>query len=221
MSDSIQEQIHVQAFATRSARSEAMQKQLVEILARIDDDPAVSAAHEKLESAKAELAHLRLAHTRLTQETQKLSREISTVTTAIEMKIVAGTSAGNFMDELGRKEAEHRLSTRAYQRLVERLLPQAEIDELRKSTEHLLAKARSARQEAAARIERTAKLMAEAAEFEGNITFDAANTLSGVLFEHAAQLETQADNLRRRAAERIEKHERILQELESIKVLRG
>lgn len=39
--------------------------------------------------------------------------------------------------------------------------------------------------------------MAEAAEFEGHIAFDPANTLSGALIAHAEELELQADHHRR------------------------
>lgn len=221
MSEFTSQTIEVEAFASSTQRSEAMQRQLVDILARIDAIPEVAASLQVLESAKARLAGLRQAQTRLMRSTHQMSRELTEFSAKAEESIIAGADTGKFVAALQKKEAEHRLASRAHQRLVERALPEAEIGELHVNATHLLAKARATRQEAAARIERTAQLMAEAAEFEGHISFDAGNTLSGALTAHAEEMESQADNYRRWAAERTEKHEKILRELESIQVLRG
>lgn len=198
-----------------------MQHQLVEILSRIDATAEVVSTHLKLEAIQTKMETLRQSQTRLAQETHQLSKQLSALSEQSEVEVIFGTEVRDLADSIRQKESEHRLSTRAHQRLVERMLPETEIQELIHSANHLAAKARATREEAAARIEQTAKLMAKAAEFEGHISFDSANTLSGALIAHAEEMEMQVDNYRRWASEREEKHQRILRELESIQLLRG
>lgn len=211
--------IAVSAFADPAERSGAMQAQLREILERVENSDAVAQAAGRHEKAVDRAAFLKQAQVRLMQDMQKLGRQLAEAHRAAEDAVIAGETPD--LARLARQEAEHRLVSRAHQRIVERLLPEADIEELLANANLLAARARALRAEAEARIAKTAQLMAEAAEFEGHIAFDPANTLSGALLAHAMELETQVDNHRRWAAERSDKHEQRLREIESIQLLRG
>lgn len=143
MSEFTSQTIEVEAFASSAQRSEAMQRQLVDILSRIDAVPEVAASRQELESAKSRLAGLRQAQTRLMRSTHQMSRDLSEFSVKAEEAIIAGSDTGKFSITLQKKEAEHRLASRAHQRLVERALPEVEIVELKANAAHLLAKARA------------------------------------------------------------------------------
>lgn len=196
-----------------------MQAQLREILERVEASEAVAQAAERHENALRRANFLKQAQIRLMQDMQSLGRRLTEAGRAVEDAIIA-SEVPDFAT-LSALEIEHRMVSRAHQRIVERLLPEADIEELLAHANLLASRAKTIRAEAEARIARTAQLMAEAAEFEGHIAFDPANTLSGALLAHAAELETQVDNYRRWAAERSDQHEQRLREIESIQLLRG
>ena len=106
--------------------------------------------------------------------------------------------------------------TRANSRILEHLLPRAEIAELKRAAEHLTAKATALREAAAERIQKTAQMMAEAVEHEGGIVFDSMNTLSGEMQRQASELEGQAANYLNWAREREERYLQIAKQLQSI-----
>ncbi len=212
--------VEVTTFRGPAERSEAIQAQLREILARIDAAPEVVAAQKALDIAKERHASLKQSQIRLMATMRELGKQLALEQRAAEEAMIESGST-EMLAGLGHLEAEHRLVSRANQRLVERMLPESEIVELSASGDQLASLARAVREEAHSRMEKTARLMAEAAEFEGHISFDPANTLSGALTAHAEELEAQADNHRRWAAERLEKHEQTLREIESIQLLRS
>ena len=116
-------------------------------------------------------------------------------------------------------ETEHRFVSRANNRILEHLLPQAEIAELNRAAEHLSAKAYAVREAALLRIQKTAQMMAEAAEYEGGIVFDSQNTLSGEMQAQASEFERQAANYRNWAREREEQYLKLARELESMRTI--
>jgi hypothetical protein len=211
--------IAVSAFADPAQRSGAMQAQLREIFERVEASEPVAQAARRHEQAVSRASFLKQAQVRLMQEMQSLGRQLNELSRAAEDAVIAGESAD--LDTLARREQEHRLVSRSHQRIIERLLPEADIEELLAHAHLLAARAKALRVEAETRIAKTAQLMAEAAEFEGHISFDPANTLSGALIAHAVELETQVDNYRRWAGERSDKHAQRLREIESIQLLRG
>lgn len=211
--------IAVSTFADPDARSGAMQSQLREILERVETCEPVALAGSRHRQTVDRSAFLKQAQVRLMRDMQGLGRQLAESGRAAEDAVIAGEKAD--LATLAKHEMEHRLVSRAHQRIVERLLPEADIEELLANANHLAARAKAIRAEAEARIAKTAQLMAEAAEFEGHIAFDPANTLSGALLAHAAELEAQVDNHRRWAGERSDRHEQRLREIESIQLLRG
>ena len=211
--------IAVSTFADAAERDGAMQAQLRDLLDRVDQVAAVSNATRVLDECRDRSSNLKKSQVRLMRRMQDLGRDLSDAARSAEDSVIEEGEPD--LSRLTQLEVEHRIVSRAHQRLVERLLPEVEIAELTAIAAQLAARAKAVRLEAETRIARTAKLMAEAAEFEGHIAFDPANTLSGALFAHAAELETQCDNHRRWASERTEKHELRLREIESIQLLRG
>ena len=101
------------------------------------------------------------------------------------------------LDTYVRLEAEHRATLRASERVVERLLPVAEINAMELQAEEFVAHARELRRVADERMKITARLLADAAEHEGEIAFDPRNTVSGMLTAEADELERVALDNRR------------------------
>src|SRR6185369_2266928 len=106
-------------------------------------------------------------------------------------------------------EREHSVVTEAVVEIGEHLLPTAEVAELRAAAEFCSTQAKALREVTADRMDKTQKLMASAAEHEGEITYDPARTVSGVLLAQANQLEIEAANRRRIAHEREEEYLRV------------
>jgi hypothetical protein len=96
---------------------------------------------------------------------------------------------------------------------VERLTPEAEMAHLEATAEVFLAHARELRRIAEERIRHTARLMADAAQHEGEIVFDPRKTVSGLLTLHAEELERRAADHLRWADEKRRQHERLLEEI--------
>jgi uncharacterized protein (UPF0147 family) len=177
--------VAVQAHSSPKAQSEATQKQLRQILTRLDQSGPVGEARKAMEAAKARIASLRQAQTRLMQTASTLPRNLRAAAASAQNELIEGDGLERALVEpaveIAGLEAQYRLVLSASERLAEQSLPTAEIDELRRTSDHLLAQAKALRQESAQRIAKTAKMIAEAAQFEGNITFNASETLSGVL----------------------------------------
>lgn len=122
--------IEVSTYAGHAERSGAMQAQLRDILARVDSSDIVANAIASLEQARTLAQHLKQAQVRLMRRMQDLSRTLGDTQRASEDLIIAGEEPD--LAALGQCEAQHRLITRAHQRIVERLLPEAEIGERRR-----------------------------------------------------------------------------------------
>jgi len=79
---------------------------------------------------------------------------------------------------------------------------------VRAVADHSTAHADALREVAAERLRRTNELIAGVAEHEGEITYDPAKTISGVLLAQAKRLDTVAGNHRRIAQEREQDYEK-------------
>ncbi len=214
--------VAIQAYSSPKAQSEATQKQLRQILSRMDQSGPVAEARQAMDTAKQRIVTLRQAQVRLMQASNAITRELRDASVQGQSLLIDGAAEAEIQEAAARiatLEARYRLLLGASERLAEQSLPLAEIDDLRRTSDHMLAQARALRQESALRIAKTAKLMAEAAQFEGNISFDTTETLSGALVAHAADLEAEADRYRRWAAERADKHQQTLRALDSLKAL--
>lgn len=206
--------VQVEAYASPGERERAIAKQVDEILERLDGEPPVAGPSEALRQARERAQRLKASQAQLVARTRELSATVAQAHLAIEERLLAdaGAKIDRDLDRLVRAEAAHRVATRANRNLAERRIPEAEVEELSLTARFLDARAMALRAEAQLRLEKTAQLISQAAEFEGSIQFDPARTVSGGLTARAKEMETQAENYRRWAAERSDRHEKLLRE---------
>lgn len=205
--------VEVERFASAAEREQAAQNQVEEILDRLHAEAPVAAARDAASEAKELTRRLKQSQADLMTRAGRISEEIRKASDKLEIQLTDSQPIKSGLAELMRLEAEHRLVTRANRRLAEERIPAAEIAEMHATAMFLLGQAGALRNEAQIRLEKTAQLISQAAEFEGNITFNPANTVSGALAARAEALETEADNYRRWAAERAERHQKLLAQI--------
>jgi hypothetical protein len=215
--DLLAQPVEVRAFSSDEDLNGAMQKKLDAIYAEILASEAVSGAYAAYQDASRNVTKLKGAQSNLTRRARAIFDLLREACTCIDhLLIEEQTGAPEKIKELTELEAEHKSVLRANSRIVEHLLPQAEIAELRRAAEHLTSKANAVREAAAERIRKTAQMLAEAAEHEGGIVFDSVSTLSGEMQRQAHEFERQAANYLTWAREREEQYLRMARELESI-----
>ena len=201
-----------------SSDDEAFQKKLDAVFAEIAACGGVVEAREARDAAAGEVARLKLARSRLSDRAREIFDELRNLSAALDDALIedAGGDLSKKLKGLGALEAEHRAVLRASSRVVEHLLPMAEIAELFRESEHLASRARALRGAASERIRKTAEMLADAAEHEGGIVFDSTNTLSGEMQRQAEELERQAANYAQWAKEREEQYRKMAKELEAL-----
>jgi len=210
--------VEVRAFASEEQLNSAMQKKLDAIYAEIFARTAVADAFMARETAHQEVTRLKRAQAGLATRLRAVFDSIKAACSDVDAALVEDSAADitGKVKTVVALEAEHRSVSRAHSRIIEHVLPQAEIVELDRTADHLSAKAYAVREAATERIERTARMMAEAAAFEGGIVFDPANTLSGEMRRQAAEFDREAANYRMWAREREEQYRKMARELDSL-----
>ena len=216
--DPLAQPVEVRVFSSDDELNQAMQTKLDAAYEEILASAPVAQAYESYEAARENVEALKKAQARLTGRGRELFDKMGAICESIERALIESETAGPpaNLKALDALEGEHRAVLRANGRIIERLLPQAEIAELARAAEHLSAKAQAVREAAAQRIARTAQMMAEAAEYEGGIVFDSMNTLSGEMQRQASEFERQAENYRNWAREREEQYLKLAKGLQSI-----
>jgi hypothetical protein len=216
--DPLAQPVEVRVFSSDDELNSAMQKKLEAVYAEILAGGAVAAAQEAYEAAQRDVAKLKKSQARLTERGREIFGRMGQVCDSIETGLIESETSGipAELKKLDALQGEHNAVLRANSRILEHLLPRAEIAELRRAAESLSIKAQAVREAAAQRIEKTARMMAEAAEFEGGIVFDSMNTLSGEMQRQAAEFERQAANYLEWARQREEQYLRVAKGLQSI-----
>lgn len=189
------------------------QDKLNQIFAGILQRSTVAAARQNADTAKARVGQLTESQQRLRARSAEISEEIRGLGAMCRRFLIeqyAGAEnqpdVGEHLRRLPALEREHGVLTEAVVEIGEHLLPNAEVADLRAAAEFCSTQAEALREVTADRMDKTQKLMASAAEHEGEITFDPARTVSGVLLAQANQLEIEAANRRRIAHEREEEY---------------
>jgi hypothetical protein len=221
--DPLAQTVEVRVFSSDEEMNSAMQKKVEEIYADILTSAPVAEAHAAYEAAQQNVAKLKKAQASLSGRAREVFEEMKETALSVDNLLIESQEGAEVSRRLGMMaalEAEHRALLRANSRIIEHLLPQAEIAELSRGADHLTVKARAVREAASERIQRTAQLMAEAAEYEGGIVFDSVNTLSGELHRQASEFDRQAGNYHTWAREREEQHLKLAKELESLGSIR-
>ncbi len=195
---------------------ESLHRRAAEICVEVFAGPAVEAARLAYEERVNRVAQLKTAQGRLVREAKDLSEARRTATRQLEDTLIAARvdgrkwSPSDGLDKVGKIDAHHRLVTASNSRVLEHLLPAAEIETLELAGAQYRAQAAALREVAEDRLRKTTELMADAAEHEGSIVFDPTQTLSGILHHQAAELEIQAANHQTWALQRREEHARIV-----------
>jgi len=211
--------VQVNAFSSDDEMNRAMQKKLEAIYGDILASKPVAQAFAAYESAQENVAKLKKTQADLTRRARQLFEEMKSASSMIDTLLIESHAEAVDFKSLTALETEHRFVLRANSRILEHLLPQAEIAELNRAADHLAAKAYGVREAAMARMQKTAEMMAEAAEYEGGIVFDSQNTLSGEMQAQASEFERQAANYRNWAREREEQYLKLARELESMRAI--
>ncbi|MEO8025040.1 MAG: hypothetical protein ABI823_01120, partial [Bryobacteraceae bacterium] len=177
----------------------------------------VEAARLAFEERVERVAQLKAAQGRLVQQARELSNARRELAGRLETGLIESLAAGrkwasaNELEQLARIDAEHRLVTAANSKVLEHLLPRAEIESLERAAARYRAQAVVLREVAEDRLRRTAEMMSEAAAHEGGIVFDPTQTLSGVLHQQADELDKQAANHQTWAQQKAEGHARLVE----------
>jgi len=192
-----------------------LQGKLNEISVGVLQRGPVSAASQKSDAAGARVRQLKESQKRLRVRAAELADEIGRVTALCQDSLIEKFAGNKDLPDTSKQlsslpalQSELKLVTQAAAQIAEHLLPKAEIAEVRAVADHSTAQADALREVAAERLRRTNELIAGAAEHEGEIAYDPAKTISGVLLAQAKQLDLVAGNQRRIAQEREQDYER-------------
>jgi len=192
-----------------------LQEKLNEISVSVLERGSVSAASQKSDAAGARVRQLKESQNQLRTRANELGDEICRLTALCQDSLIEQFAGAKGVPDISKQlgslpglQIEHKLVTQAATQIAEHLLPKAEIAEVRAVADHSTAQADALREVAAERLRRTNELIAGAAEHEGEITYDPAKTISGVLLAQAKQLDTVAGNHRKIAHDREQDYER-------------
>ena len=192
-----------------------LQDKLNEISVSVLERRPVSAARQKSDAAGARVRQLKESQKQLLTRATELGDEIGRLTALCRDSLIEQFAGAKGVPDISKQlgslpglQIEHKLVTQAATQIAEHLLPKADIAEVRAVADHSTAQADALREVAAERLRRTNELIAGAAEHEGEITYDPAKTISGVLMAQAKQLDTVAGNHRKIAHDREQDYER-------------
>jgi hypothetical protein len=211
------ELIEVSQFASEQDAAGELQRKLQELIDAAAASETVSAIHRERRQAAARVESLKAAHQRLTRLSKEMAAAVRQAETRVDdfwIETPDAASAPAALGELRRIESEHRAVSRAALQVAERRLPLAEIVHLETEANEYFALARELSNMAQERIRRTAELMAQAAEHEGEIAFDSRKTLSGQLLAQAAEFQRRGEESQRWADERRQRHQRLMKEID-------
>ena len=201
--------LHFVATADEQMLSLDLQARLDESLRQADAKLEVVSAAEAHRAASGRLQELRKAERVLHQYARESGAELARVNhhaldAIILSSAVKTTPDFGALHELTAIETRNRFAARAIERLVEHLIPVAQIDELRADSHELLTRARAIEAIAQERAERLLGQLRDAVSEEVVLPVDMSKGVAGALLAHAGGLKKlavqQAEN-----ADRIEK----------------
>ena len=201
--------LHFVTTGDEQALSHDLQARLDESLRQAEEKTGVMAAAEAHRAASDRLQELKKAERALHQYARESGAEMTRVahdaldaiilTAAVKTKPDFGA-----LGELTAIETRNRFTARAIERLVEHLIPVAQIAELRADSHELLTRARAIEAIAQERAERLLGQLRDAVSEEVVLPVDLSKGVAGALLAHAGGLKKlavqQAEN-----ADRIEK----------------
>jgi hypothetical protein len=185
-----------------------LQARVDESLRQADEQPEVMAAVEATRIAGDRLQQMKKAERTLHQYARESNSEMAAVADKTLGGIIESAAEGKpaftKVGDLMAIEARIRYTGRALERLVEHLIPLAQIAHLRKDSHELLTRAKAVENIAQERAERVLGQLREAVSEEMVLPVDMSKGVAGALLAHAGGLKKlavqQAEN-----ADRIEK----------------
>lgn len=211
-------QIEVTPYESETEAQSQLARKVREVIEDAETHPEPATALAVRNERRAVLDHLREAHANLALRARQLQGNVREATVRLDEIWIANPSKPKQVDQatkaLEELEREHRSITRAALRIAERRLPQAEIDLLFAEAEANFAMCLELREIANERLRKTAELMTEAANHEGEILFDSTNTVSGQLQAQALEYERRGNDNERWAEERKVQFDRLIKELD-------
>jgi len=200
--------LHFVATGDEQRLSQDLQARLDESLRQAEEKPEVVAAAEAHRVASDRLQELKKAERGLHQYARESGAELARVAQNALDQIILSAAKGEpdfgRLAELTAIETRNRFTARAIERLVEHLIPLAQIAELRADSHELLTRARAIEAIAQERAERLLGQLRDAVSEEVVLPVDLSKGVAGALLAHAGGLKKlavqQAEN-----ADRIEK----------------
>jgi hypothetical protein len=184
--------LHFVATEDEQRLSQDLQARLDESLRQAEERPEVVAAAEAHHAAGERLEKLKKAERGLHQYARQSSAEMAGIAENALDKIIhsAAKGAPDFGDlaEWSAVEMRNRHTGRALERLVEHLIPLAQIAQLRADSHELLTRARAVESIAQERAERVLGQIREAVSEEIVLPVDMSKGVAGALLAHASAL---------------------------------
>jgi hypothetical protein len=186
---------------------EELQQRLDSAVQQAEELPEVVAALEVLRQAEDRLAELKKAERALNQFSRDTSQKLMALREASLDSLIQAAGRGEKLEfkplsELAALESRNRQASRAIERLIERLIPGAQLLRLRGESHAHSARARALEQLAQERAEKLLGQMRDAVSEEVVLPVDMSKGVSGALLAQASewkhramQLSENADNI--------------------------
>jgi hypothetical protein len=180
----------------QQALAQDLQKRAEESIAAAEARPEVVKAREAQHTAEERLSRLRKAERALSgyardSREQMAAGEIA----AIEAMVESATKAKidfKKLEGLATLENQNRVASRAIEHLIEKLIPLAQISNLREEAHALTAEARAVDEIAQERAEKVLGAIRDAVTEEMVLPVDMSKGVAGALVAHAARLKKRA-----------------------------
>jgi len=194
-----------------------LQRRAEESIALAETQPEVAAAAEAQDAAEDHLSRLKKAERALSQFAKELREQAAAATLAAIEALVESACSGekpdfNQLPGLAAIESQTGLAMRAIEKIIEHLIPLAQIAALRGASQAALTRARAIEQMAQERAEKVLGQMRDAVSDEMVLPIDMSKGVSGALLAHAAglkkiaiQVSANADEIERAYSERRKK----------------
>jgi hypothetical protein len=200
--------LHFVATDDENRLSQDLQARLDEALRQAGERPEVVAAADAHHAAENRLEQLKKAERGLHEYARESSAEMAGIAEKAMDKIIDSAAAGELdfgdLREWSAVEMRNRHTGRALERLVEHLIPLAQIAQLRADSHELETRARAGESIAQERAERVLGQLREAVSEEIVLPVDMSKGVAGALLAHSGGLKKlavqQSEN-----ADRIEK----------------
>ena len=188
--------------------SRDLQTRFEQAIQQAEAEPDVVKAVEAQRAATTRFEDLKKAERRLNEFAKDIRNQMAEASEAAIDSIVASAAAGGVkfanLKELALIEVQSRYVNRAIERIVEHLIPVAQVTSLREESHALITTARTVERLAHDRAEKLVGQLREAVTEEVVLPVDMSKGVAGALMAHARELKRQAGRFSEEA-DRLEK----------------